>query len=173
MLCVDIRSLESGAVQVDAELSAGDPVWDAGDVRPVHAVRVRGRLAPAGADGRFYFSGHISGSAALECRRCLGDVTVGVDEEVHFLVAPEGDPAADDDPDVFLYDQSAPELDLRPAVRESWLLEVPGFVECSADCRGLCPRCGANLNQGGCDCAPEAADPRWDALRAVRGQSLG
>lgn len=171
MLCFDIRALESRAVQVHGTLPADDPVWGASDARPAEAVQVDGRIAPAGGEGRFYFSGRIAGRTALACRRCLSDVVVEVAGEVHLLVAPAGDPAAADDPDVVLYDPGARELDLRPAVRESWLLEVPQFVQCSDTCRGLCPRCGTDLNAGACDCAPEATDQRWAALRQARDPS--
>ena len=44
------------------------------------------------------------------------------------------------------------ELDLRPSVREQWLLAVPSFVLCREDCKGLCPHCGADLNLGPCGC---------------------
>jgi uncharacterized protein len=47
-------------------------------------------------------------------------------------------------------------LDLREQVRETLLLEVPMTPRCRPDCRGLCPRCGANLNLGPCGCAPPA-----------------
>ena len=56
------------------------------------------------------------------------------------------------------------ELDLRPAVRELWLLDVPGYALCREDCKGLCPTCGTNLNLAQCDCATEEVDPRFAAL---------
>jgi len=44
------------------------------------------------------------------------------------------------------------------------LLEVPMAPLCDADCKGLCPRCGANRNRETCGCPREAADPRFEAL---------
>jgi hypothetical protein len=60
------------------------------------------------------------------------------------------------------------EIDLTDAVREHVLLAVPGFVECSESCRGLCPRCGVNRNDVSCDCAENAGDDRWAALRDLK-----
>jgi uncharacterized protein len=74
---------------------------------------------------------------------------------------------ADDESDVFVLDPGARSLDLRPAVREEWLLAVPAFSVCREDCKGLCPKCGADLNEGPCDCPP-STDARWDALKAAR-----
>jgi uncharacterized protein len=165
MLSFDILSLARKAEQVDGELTADDKVWESGDTRPSSALRVTGRLSSAGA-GRFYFSGRIQGEAKDECRRCLTDVVSSIEEEVHVLFAEEGDSETDDQ-DVYRIDPRANELDLRPAIREQWLLAAPAFMQCREDCKGLCPTCGADLNLGACSCAP-ATDSRWDALRKVR-----
>ena len=168
MLSFDIRSLASKAVQVDGVLAADDPVWQEEDTRPSTPVHVVGRLSAAG-PGRYYFRGHFDGEAAAECRRCLTDVSVSISEGVQLLFV-DSDTEGADDPDVFVVDARADELDLRPALREQWLLAVPAFALCRDDCKGLCPTCGADLNAGACDCAP-VTDSRWDSLRSVRGQS--
>jgi uncharacterized protein len=165
MLSIDIRSLETQAATIDGTLEAADGVWQDDDVRPRDGVRVTGRLSRAGGD-RYYFSGRISGAVDAPCRRCLTGATAEVQEDVHVLFAEPGAEGADD-PDVFVLPPRAAELDLRPAVREQWLLAAPAFVQCSDQCRGLCSRCGADLNTGPCDCAP-VSDSRWDALRALR-----
>ena len=150
MLSFPTRSLLQGAIQVSGDLEPGDKVWQVGDQRPASGVRVTGRLSGAGA-GRFYFSGRLAGSAAGECRRCLVEVTSAVGAEAHLLFAEAGT-GDGDDPDVFplTLGRNGAEVDLRPALREQWLLEVPAFVLCRPDCKGLCLACGANLNQGEC-----------------------
>jgi len=168
MLSFDIRSLESEAAQVDGLLGTDDPVWEDGDLRPTTPIKVQGRLSSAG-PARFYFSGHLSGETKMPCRRCLIEVGASVDEDAHFIFSSEGEDASDD-PDVYPFDAHAHSLDLRPAVRELWLLSVPGFVQCRDDCKGLCATCGIDLNEGACDCAPAVTDSRWDALRSGRSQ---
>jgi uncharacterized protein len=165
MLSFDIRSLEAEAVHVDDVLTADDPIWEDGDRVPASAVHVTGRLSPAG-EGRFYFSGQLEGEVTDDCRRCLTDVEMPVSEAAHFLLAEAGDEEVDD-PDVYEYPSRAQRLDLRVAIREHWLLSAPQYALCKADCKGLCPTCGADLNAGACDCAPPT-DPRFDALRAVQ-----
>jgi len=166
MLSFDIRSLESQAAHVDSNLAPDDPVWEDGDVRPSHPIRVEGRLSSAGSS-RFYFSGSFRGAVGAPCRRCLADVTVDVAEEAHFIFSSEGEDSLDD-PDVYSFDPMAHTLDLRPAVREVWLLAAPAFLQCREDCKGLCPRCGIDLNTATCNCLPVSADKRWDALHSVR-----
>ena len=166
MLCYDIRSLESRAEAVDGLLEAADAVWESDDVRPAPpGVSVQGRLSAAG-HGRFYFSGSLDGTAVTSCRRCLTDVALDVHEDVSLLFAESGVDEAEED-DVFLIPANARELDLRPAVREEWLLAVPQFALCREDCKGLCPTCGADRNTADCHCAP-AVDPRWAGLREGR-----
>ncbi|HEX2781007.1 MAG TPA: DUF177 domain-containing protein [Gemmatimonadaceae bacterium] len=167
MLSFDLRSLESHPVQVAGELAPDDSVWQEGDPRPDGSVSVTGRVSKAG-PGRFYFHGRMAGSLRAECRRCLGDVAEEIEDEMHLIFAEEGDADTADDPDVYLIDPRANDLDLRPALREQWLLLAPSYSLCSEDCKGLCPTCGADRNVADCDCA-ERTDSRWDALRGAKG----
>ncbi|HUO52923.1 MAG TPA: DUF177 domain-containing protein [Gemmatimonadaceae bacterium] len=166
MLSFDLRDLDRQAATVDGRLAADDPVWEEGDARPAGPVHATGRLSKAG-NGRYYWSGHIAGTAALQCRRCLTEVSKDIHDDVHLLFVEEGDAEVGDDPDAFRLAPRALSVDLRPAVREQWLLAAPEFALCREDCKGLCPRCGADWNAGPCDCAPET-DSRWDALRNAR-----
>lgn len=168
MLAFDVRSLAVNAASVDGALQPDDAVWMPEDVRPSGPIRVTGRLSVAGHD-RFYFSGRIEGSTTLECRRCLVPVVVAVDEQASAIFSEAEDEDAGD-PDVFELAEGGRMVDLRPAIREQWLLNVPSFAQCRPECRGICASCGADLNAGACECAP-APDSRWDALRAVRDRS--
>ena len=164
MLSFDIRDLESQAVVVDGTLGADDPIWESGDPLPSGVIRVAGRLSAAGA-GRFYWHGRIAGSVVLPCTRCLTDTSVPVKDEAHLIFAVAGDEEADD-ADVYTFGPRDKNLDLRPAVRELWLLNAPAYALCRDDCKGICPTCGADLNSGACECPP-TGDSRWDALRKL------
>ena len=166
MLSFDIRSLAAHAATVDTELPADDPVWAPGDLKPQTAVHVTGRLSAAG-PGRFYWHGRIEGDVVLDCSRCLAEAHAHVSDEAHLIFAEQGDEDTDD-PDVFKLDPAAVELDLRPAIREEWLLAAPTYALCRDDCKGMCPQCGADMNAGPHQCASQAIDPRWDALRKLK-----
>ena len=165
MLSFDIRSIETKAAVVDDTLPIDDPVWQESDPVPSTPLKVTGRLSAAGA-GRFYWHGEISGDVVLPCRRCLADTRVHVQDEAHVIFAEEGSDETDD-PDVQVLDARSNQIDLGPAVREQWLLNVPTYAVCREDCKGICPTCGRDLNEGPCDC-PETRDARWDALRRVQ-----
>jgi uncharacterized protein len=58
-------------------------------------------------------------------------------------------------------------LDLTNEIREVIILDLPAHPRCSEACLGLCPRCGANLNKGGCECKMGHGDYRWSALNLL------
>ena len=96
-----------------------------------------------------------------ECRRCLRPVHGALDASVRelFVEHPiEGES----------YPLRHAQIDLEPMAREAVVLELPAAPLCRDDCRGLCPTCGADLNEGSCECAPPPRDPRWAALEALR-----
>ncbi len=169
MLSFDVRSLAREAATVETVLRSDDAVWLHDDARPAgEGIQVTGRLSMAGT-GRYYFSGHLSGVTQQDCRRCLRPTEATVDAEVHALFAETGED--EEDPDVYpVGDERRDEINLRPALREQWLLEAPAFLVCRPDCKGLCPTCGTDLNDGACGCAPES-DARWEALRKLRDAS--
>jgi uncharacterized protein len=164
MLHVDLRELAQGPVDTRGEIGRTDPLLEGLDVALQEPVVVGGRLQATG-EGRFYWHGTLRTILGAECRRCLTRVVVPVSAEIGALFAQ--DPEALDDPDSYPLAPNATEVDLTPAVREELILAVPRYVLCRDDCRGLCPRCGQDLNAGPCGCAP-AADPRWQALQALK-----
>jgi uncharacterized protein len=111
-------------------------------------------------------TGTVAATWHGECRRCLepaGDrVVAPIDERYQYEVT---------DPDAFPIEHD--QIDLVPLVRETVLLELPDAPLCRADCAGLCPTCGTNLNTGSCDCASPAGDARWGALDDLKRQLEG
>jgi uncharacterized protein len=74
------------------------------------------------------------------------------------------------DPALFYIDEHH-HLDLTPAVQQAMELERPMQPLCREDCAGLCQRCGADLNQGACDCPTQETDDRWAKLSQLRLES--
>ena len=95
------------------------------------------------------------------CRRCLEEATGEVRAEVRELFEEDHDPEQ-------TYPLLGDQLDLEPMARDAVLLELPLAPLCHEGCRGLCPSCGATLNDGDCGCRQEHKEPRWAALDALR-----
>ena len=111
-------------------------------------------------------------AAQLQCSRCLEDVLAPLNLHFEEEFVPSIDvntglpvpPLPGEDDSAFKIDEHH-QLDLSEATRQYGLLEIPLQPLCREDCAGLCPTCGKNRNDGGCQCAPEADDPRLAAFR--------
>ena len=113
-----------------------------------------------------FFDGAIASTVAAQCARCLEDFEIPVSTDFHFMATPRSGDGGAEDVDVTIYEGE--EVDLGPLVYERILLSLPTTPRCSVDCRGLCPRCGANLNAEQCDCPASEGDPRLAIFRSLR-----
>ena len=164
MLQVDLRELARGPCATVGELPADDPLFAGLGSSLARPVVVSGRLQEIG-EGRFYWHGSLSTVVYGECPRCLTAVTLPVAVDIGALFSQ--DPESEDDPDTYPLLRDATVVDVTPAVREELVLAAPTFLLCREDCRGLCPRCGQDLNAGPCECRP-ATDSRWQGLAALK-----
>ena len=164
MLRIDLAAVREGPVETAAEVAADDPLVRNSGVALASPLVVSGRLSTAG-EGKYYWQARLATVVRGECRRCLAPVRVPLSQSLGLVFVTEEDARGDDD--CYVVPRRATVLDLSEAVREELILAVPQYVECRDDCRGLCPRCGADLNLGACGCQPET-DPRWAALTKLR-----
>lgn len=169
MLKVDLARLErEGQLRVDAEIPSDDPLWEGTELTFDGPLHVEAEASVAGS-GEVVVRGRVEGTLDRRCRRCLDPVEEALARDVTLVWAPrdELDPGADDG-ETRPLEWSTMEIDLGSALREELILTVDRYVVCDPHCRGLCPRCGTNLNVDECDCTLEEPDPRWDALRALK-----
>jgi len=89
---------------------------------------------------------------SMPCNRCLTLTRNKLNDEEDFedYIVIEGD-----------------ELDLDELIYSDIILLTPTKFLCKEDCKGLCPTCGKNLNEGDCACAKQQTDPRLEALRQL------
>ena len=97
-----------------------------------------------------------------ECDRCAKRFSFPFSAKVSHIIVRS---LNDDDNDSFILADSS-QLDLDSIVREDVLLPLPIKFLCSEDCKGLCPHCGKDLNEGPCSCKKEV-DPRLAALQQL------
>jgi uncharacterized protein len=166
---VDLARVDrEGSVLVEARIPQDDALWKDSGLEWKEPVHVSIRVSSAGS-GEIVGRGSVKGTLRHKCRRCLKPVST---EFVHdlTLVFIEGDAEADfAEAGAFVLDKNAPDLDLGHAVREEVLLTMNPYVVCDPDCPGLCPKCGVDLREGACGCTETDSDPRWDALRELKG----
>jgi uncharacterized protein len=111
-----------------------------------YALRLRFQAAPAG-----------------PCMRCLRPAASMLEVDAREVSQPGG---GDELTSPYVHDE---DLDLAAWARDALALALPAALLCRPDCRGLCPECGADLNEAGPEHRHEKEpDPRWAALRELR-----
>jgi DUF177 domain-containing protein len=124
----------------------------------------------------FQLAGSVKTTLELPCSRCLEAFALPVDSTFDLRYQPHAYPASsghdaereieEDDLSTAFYDNE--EIDLGQLMREQFYLSLPMKPLCRADCRGLCPICGTNLNRGACECKRDWEDPRLAVLKTLK-----
>jgi len=141
------------------------------EVLALGPVAWQGRVTYAEPD--FYLRARLDYEQTLACHRCLEPVVEPVSTEVELMLEVEGGQPmggehelGEDDLGVVQVDGEI--FDPAPLLREQLLLAVPMKPLCRDDCKGLCPHCGADRNEGTCGCKDDWVDPRWAALAKLK-----
>lgn len=171
MKAIDVSDLDVSPKHYEMRIPAEDVRLETGNVRLIDDVAFVADAArnEAGVN----LKGRIGYRAEIDCIRCLKPV--GYDSDIVFdidYVAPEHFSSdkerelqgSDLGTDVLAGDR----VDAEDVVREQILLDLPEQIYCKEDCKGLCPKCGADRNLINCNCDDTEIDPRWDALKNLK-----
>ena len=173
-LTLVLDHLRNGAIAIERELSAEELELTDDEFRfpaPI-AAGLKARLEA----GEVRLTGTLRTQIETDCARCLEPATMAFEAPVDEVWA-KADPLEGADPEQI---DDLPitnllegdEVDVSQALREVVLAELPERVLCKPDCKGLCPRCGENLNVGPCSCPADAAEdltPEWQrSLQRLR-----
>ena len=158
---------QSTGARRDYEIAAATPYIEGG---PELVAPLLGRVQLVRAGSGIVVTGELETIARLECGRCLAefDQPLAIEIEEEFLpvvdIATGASMSLDDGQDTANLIDMHHILDLTEVVRQDLWISLPASLLCAEDCRGLCPICGQNLNEGSCSCSPEEIDARWSVL---------
>jgi len=162
-LVFDLAALPQGESRHERRIPPGAFGLEIPGVRIDGLLEIRLDLYRSGDSIRV--QGDIRGRTRFDCTRCLGpggqEIAVRLDaycEKREGELEDEDRQALEEGGLVF---HDGKELDLFEEIRQTIVLEIPWNPVCRPDCRGLCPRCGHDLNAGSCSCRGESKDPRW------------
>lgn len=141
------------------------------DVRGEGEVSGSAKLHLELLDERLNIDGAVEANVPARCDRCTASFRLHLDRVIYQVLLREV-PEPDEELELALGDLDASELlteevDVGALLAEELQLALPGKLLCAADCKGLCNRCGADLNYEECTCEPEV-DDRWAALAALK-----
>ena len=111
----------------------------------------------------------MSGSFITPCARCMKNTEVKFSFDMEEVFVREEDGAEDTDEDVRVFSGHAVYID--DIAADNFFMNVSARYLCREDCKGLCPECGADLNEGDCNCVKGSIDPRWAGLLDIMNNS--
>jgi uncharacterized protein len=141
-----------------------------GSVKAVSPCHIALRLSKSGSEVNI--SGEVGCKVELQCSRCLNvfqyDIHSAVD--VMFRPATQIDKEGcfelhKEDLDIAFYKNNI--LDIDDIANEQLALNIPMKPLCSAECRGICPDCGADMNKNQCECKGRNIDERFKVLERL------
>jgi len=113
--------------------------------------------------GVLRMEGEIKTELMCVCDRCAGEFECTKTTPLSAVIVEKNEDNADD-PELFFLDGD--EIDLDEMLSTLFILDMDTKFLCREDCKGLCPRCGKNLNLGPCGCGKEL-DPRFAVLEQL------
>lgn len=124
---------------------------------------------------KWVFEGTIDTSLKVSCSVCLEEFVMPITSSLKVSYMPYSQESTEEEGelelskeeiDTYFYTDNC--IDLREAVRDQVILSLPITIRCSNPCKGLCPRCGANLNYEDCKCKQEAYESPFSVLKIVK-----
>lgn len=170
---LSVKEMEKRKIRFDESFQPGKIDFTGEDLEqgsPLRAVGVAELLEHTGGEVRI--QGRYTVEMTAQCDRCLGRASFPLEENFDLFYRPmqeiahEEEVAIDEgESEIGFYEGAG--MVLEDILRERVLLALPMQRVCSEACRGICPVCGKNRNDGACECKPDTTDDRWGALRKL------
>ena len=174
-----VLDLEREPIEFDLKLPPGavdfgDEAMQMGDLDTSGSAEViHEHRGPKDIVADIRLRGRFAGNFQVPCARCIEPVEIPLAADIDLIFRPLGADAdvpersiTASETEIGYYQEDS--LLLEDVLREQVLLSLPVRTLCKPDCKGLCPRCGANRNLQPCSCDEGPKDPRWEALTDLR-----
>jgi len=168
---LDVKDLAVRKVRIRKSYAPGSIDYGLSEVKQAEPLEVNATAELL--EGQIRVTGDLHTKIEMVCARCLEPVIEEVRRDFDLFYQPllKGTPndverLKDDDTEIGFFQGEG--LFLADVLKEQVLLSLPMKVICQSDCRGLCPHCGANLNQEQCRCERHSSDPRLAPLARLK-----
>lgn len=110
----------------------------------------------------------ISIDSQMICDRCTAEFSADINSHYTMTYILSKEHEISDEPNFRFLSVEADKIDIRKDVFEYIQLAIPMKKLCKDDCKGLCPRCGSNLNEKKCGCKTDISNDVWEPLRKLK-----
>jgi uncharacterized protein len=172
---IEVENLKEQAETFSHSYAPDEVELEDEGARLVSAAEVQGSASRKGEEVRV--RGSIKTEVELLCDRCAAPRRTPLEVEFDARFIPQSLAADETDnvelltEDLGLAAYEGDAVDVDELVREQITLALPLRNLCREDCKGLCAKCGADLNAGQCSCEQGETDPRWAALADWKNRS--
>ncbi len=132
---IRLNQIPSDGIVIEEKVSPGELDLSTEEVKISSPIKVRAEIHRI--SNAVTVNLDILARVNTECGRCLKDTSIDLNKKITLN---------------YQVDSQEHYLDLDQDIREELILEYPLQVFCKPDCKGLCPKCGKSLNEGGCSC---------------------
>ncbi len=171
---ISLQQLEQRPVRFDVDIPAADIEFDS-RLTQTSVIHAEGSAQLLNHSlGEIRVQGKLRVTMETTCDRCLEAAVFPIENDFDLVYMPAAESRGGEDEiqqaaiEVGFYEGGG--LALNDIVREVVLLALPMQLVCDEACKGICPVCGQNRNQGDCDCHIEAVDDRWSKLKQLRAE---
>jgi DUF177 domain-containing protein len=167
---ISLDSVVDEAVPFAFELAFSPRALNREPLLEISPVKLAGEVSRI--EKAFAFDATMDYSGRLECSRCLASYPFENSEDFSLVLRKRPPLGSEEialrgeELDEYFYDD--PVVSVEPIAEERIQMAVPMKPLCREDCRGICPRCGQDLNVTACGCVVENDDPRWEALKVLK-----
>jgi uncharacterized protein len=165
-----IEDIPEEGLHLESEVLAADIHMDLPGYELTEPVTVMGDALKAGEDITVH--ARLSGKVNCECSRCLKSFIMSINLDLDVVYAPEVERPKDETeiiaPDLNFAFYKDDTIELIPEIRDLLLTDMPINPICRESCKGLCPMCGADLNEDQCSCGQEVGASPFEKLREIR-----
>lgn len=165
MIKIKVSNLSNGSYDYDFEGKATDL-----EIYEPYIGNFKTNIVVSKFDNQIILDSETSITANLVCDRCAEEFHSEIKSNFRtvYLFRISNDDSESEKVDVVYIHPDTDKIDLDADVRDFAILAVPMKKLCSEDCRGLCPGCGKNLNEGPCNCNEANTDPRWEPIQKLK-----
>jgi uncharacterized protein len=179
-MIINVEGLAQGTRDIEAVCTPAQLALQDSDLKFLNKIHILARVNRMGDD--VFIQSQLRATLSQTCCRCLETYALDVETKSQTLFVPERPPKHyrhdvrrpildDEDGKVARYKGKT--IDLSTEIADALRLCLPMKPLCQTGCKGLCPHCGANLNQKTCDCAPGPAPSRNNPFGEIQSKLKG
>lgn len=163
----NLFSTDESVYYFEDEITSSDINTDLGDLEVLHPIKYKGEISKINME--YIINIHTYYTLKANCDRCLSSTLNNIESslsaklEDYKEIQGEEEEDENEQDDVIYYKNDI--LDIKKYILLEIVSSLPMKTLCNKDCKGLCQKCGIDLNKESCDCIVENIDPRFEKLK--------